>query len=67
MARPLVASSQVRGNPTCIIYQVVFSVPLANLQSPLLGFAGFLQFFTATFRGDREEIELTVNSLYPGT
>lgn len=39
----------------------------AKLQSPLLGFAGFLQFFTATFRGDREEVELTVNSLYPGS
>jgi hypothetical protein len=37
------------------------------LQSPLLGFAGFLQFFTTTFRGDREEVELAVNSLYPGT
>jgi hypothetical protein len=34
---------------------------------PLLGFAGFLQFFTATFRGDREQVELTVNSLYQGT
>jgi hypothetical protein len=32
----------------------------------LLGFAGFLQFFTATFRGDREEVELEVNALYPG-
>jgi hypothetical protein len=39
----------------------------AKLLSPLLGFAGFLQFFTATFRGDREQVELTVNSLYPGT
>lgn len=39
----------------------------AHLQSPLLGFAGFLQFFTATFRGDREVVELTVNSFYPGT
>jgi hypothetical protein len=39
----------------------------AKLQSPLLGFAGFLQFFTAAFRGDREEVELTVNNLYPGT
>ena len=34
---------------------------------PLLGFAGFLQFFSANFLGDREEVELTVNSLYPGT
>jgi len=38
----------------------------APLKRSLLGFAGFLQFFTATFRGDREEVELVVNSLYPG-
>jgi hypothetical protein len=37
------------------------------LPRPLLGFAGFLQFFMAQFFGDREEFELTVNSLYPGT
>lgn len=34
---------------------------------PLLGFAGFLQFFTATFHGDREEVFLEVNALYRGT
>ena len=34
---------------------------------PLLGFAGFLQFFRSDFHGDREEVELVVNSLYPGT
>jgi hypothetical protein len=39
----------------------------AQLRHPLLGFAGFLQYFTASFLGDREEVELTVNSLYPGT
>jgi aspartyl protease len=39
----------------------------APLRRPLLGFAGFLQFFTATFHGDREEVELVVNGLYPGT
>jgi len=33
----------------------------------LLGFAGFLQYFTAAFHGDREEVELTVNGIYPGT
>jgi hypothetical protein len=38
-----------------------------RLRHPLLGFAGCLQFFTATFHGDHEEVELTVNSLYPGT
>ena len=37
------------------------------LRVALLGFAGFLQFFTATFHGDREEVELAVNSLYSGT
>jgi predicted aspartyl protease len=38
-----------------------------GLRWPLLGFAGCLQFFTATFLGDREEVELAVNSLYRGT
>jgi hypothetical protein len=39
----------------------------ANLHLPLLGFAGFLQFFTATFLGDYERVELAVNNLYQGT
>lgn len=39
----------------------------ARLVYPALGFAGVLQFFTATFRGETEEVELTVNGLYPGT
>ena len=34
---------------------------------PMLGFGGFLQFFSAHFHGDREEVELAVNRLYPGT
>jgi hypothetical protein len=39
----------------------------ASLYYPILGFAGCLQFFTATFHGDREEVELAVNRFYPGT
>jgi len=39
----------------------------APLKRGLLGFAGFFQYFTATFDGDREHVELTVNALYPGT
>jgi hypothetical protein len=39
----------------------------APIRYPLLGFAGFLQYFTATFHGDREEVELAVNSSYPGS
>jgi hypothetical protein len=38
----------------------------APINRPLLGFAGCLQFFTATFHGDREELELAANSLFPG-
>ena len=32
---------------------------------PLLGFAGFLQFFDATFSGEHEEVTLTSNPLLP--
>ena len=39
----------------------------AKFRHPILGFAGFLQYFTATFHGDREEVELAVNSRYAGT
>jgi hypothetical protein len=37
------------------------------LRRPLLGYAGFLQFFDITFRGAREEVELAINAAYPGT
>jgi hypothetical protein len=37
------------------------------LRFPLLGCAGVLQYFSADFRGHREEVELTINSLYPGS
>jgi predicted aspartyl protease len=39
----------------------------AYLRWPLLGFGGFQQFFSVAYHGDREIVELTVNSLYPGT
>jgi hypothetical protein len=39
----------------------------APLKQPLLGFAGFLQFFTAAFDGEREAVDLAVNGRYPGT
>jgi hypothetical protein len=39
----------------------------APLRRPLLGFAGFLEFFTSTFYGDLEQVDLTINSRYPGT
>jgi predicted aspartyl protease len=38
----------------------------AHMTHSLLGFAGCLQFFDALFHGEREEVELTVNGLYPG-
>ena len=39
----------------------------ASLPYATLGYAGFLQFFDVHFRGARVEVELAVNSLYPGT
>ncbi len=39
----------------------------AHLRLPVLGFAGCLQFFKATFFGDIEKVELEINQLYPGT
>jgi hypothetical protein len=45
---------------------VGFTSVLTSKQA-LLGFAGCLQFFTTTFYGHLEEVELTVNPLYPGT
>ena len=39
----------------------------APMRQPLRGFAGCLQFFTATFHGDLERVELEINSRYPGT
>jgi hypothetical protein len=39
----------------------------AQIRFPALGCLGFLQYFTATFHGDREIVELTVNGQYPGT
>lgn len=38
----------------------------APLPIATLGFAGCLQFFTATFHGDFEEATMAVNPLYPG-
>jgi hypothetical protein len=37
-----------------------------KLGRPLLGFAGFLECFTATFYGDREEVKLSANRKYRG-
>jgi hypothetical protein len=38
----------------------------AKLRFPLLGYAGFLQFFNADFRGDDGEVTLTPNKIFPG-
>jgi hypothetical protein len=39
----------------------------ARLRHPVLGYAGFLQYFTATFFSDTHEMQLQVNSGYSGT
>ena len=38
-----------------------------KFRHPLLGYTGFLEFFDALFLGERQELELRVNNLYPGT
>lgn len=48
-------------------WQAWVSFTSGSLRRPILGFAGFLQFFAATFHGDVEEVELRVDGLYPGT
>ena len=48
-------------------WQAWVGFTIAPLPRPLLGYAGFLRFFTATFHGEKEEVELAVNGLYAGT
>jgi hypothetical protein len=48
-------------------WQAWVGFTIAPLPRPLLGYAGFLRFFTAIFHGEKEEVELTVNGLYAGT
>lgn len=38
-----------------------------TMKHPLLGYAGFMQYFTVTFRGADEVVELERNRLYPGS
>jgi hypothetical protein len=47
-------------------WNAIVGFTAAPLRWPLLGFAGFLQFFTTTFYGDREVVDLEVNRLYAG-
>jgi hypothetical protein len=58
---------RITGNGERRAWRALVGFTPAPLHRPLLGFASFLQFFTALFQGDREEFELTVNPLYPGT
>jgi hypothetical protein len=48
------------------IWPAMVGFTSAPLRRGLLGYAGCLQFFTATFEGEHQWVELTVNALYPG-
>jgi len=39
----------------------------SGLRRSVPGFGGFLQFFSATFHGDIERVDLEINSLYSGS
>jgi hypothetical protein len=58
---------RLAGNGELHEWQARVGFTSAPLKQPLLGFAGFLEYFTATFHGDQEQVELAVNRLYPGT
>jgi predicted aspartyl protease len=60
------ATMRLAGNGERREWTALVGFTAAPLRRALLGFAGFLQFFSATFHGDREEVELAVNPLYPG-
>jgi hypothetical protein len=48
-------------------WQALVGFSSASSTYPLLGYAGFLQYFSATFHGKEQEIELAVNADFPGT
>lgn len=48
-------------------WQAVVAFSQAASKYPLLGYAGFLQFFDATFHGSSRQVELAVNASYRGT
>jgi predicted aspartyl protease len=58
---------RIAGNSERRQWRAMVAFSPAAMRQPLLGYAGFLQYFTATFHGDREEVELVVNPSYPGT
>ncbi len=49
------------------VWQAWVGFTSAPLNMPLLGFAGFLEYFDTLFLGAREAVELTVNASYTGT
>lgn len=48
-------------------WPAVMGFTTAPMRRILLGIAHGLEFFTATFHGDRHEVELEVNASYPGS
>lgn len=50
---------------TLVTWRAWVGFSKAPMRFGLLGFAGCLQFFTATFRGDLEIVELEPNALLP--
>ena len=53
------------GVEACELEAIVGFIDVA-LPWPLLGLAGFLQFFDATLKGDQKELLLTPNNSFPG-
>jgi len=60
-------SMQITDGTELRVWNAWVGFTATRLVYPILGFAGFLQFFDAHFFGGREEVELVVNGLFPGT
>jgi len=60
-------SMQITDGKELHVWNAWIGFTATRLVYPILGFAGFLQFFDAHFFGGREEVELVVNGLFPGT
>jgi predicted aspartyl protease len=65
--RYAVAKLRIAGSKELREWDAWIAFTPGRIRQPLLGFAGFLQYFDATFFGVREEVELSVNGAYRGT
>jgi hypothetical protein len=60
------ASLRLFSGADCCEWPAWIAFADASINRPLLGFAGCLEFFTTTYYGDRELVEMCPNDRFPG-